>query len=117
MVLTDRSPVHDWLRQAVKDGSIVFSVCTGAYVLAQAGLLDGREATSLHAQLDLLKQLAPTALVRGDLPFVVSGEVITAAGAGTAFEASLYIVEQLAGEASADYLASDYLDYVRYESR
>ena len=109
--LAERPRVLDFLRRARREGAIVMSVCSGAYTLAAAGLLDGREATRVHSQLDLLRRLAPRATVRGDVPFVESDGVVTTAGAATAIGATLWLVEELVGEAEADFLASAYLDY------
>jgi transcriptional regulator GlxA family with amidase domain len=49
----------DWIKQASSQAELVLSVCTGALLLAKAGLLDGLEATTHHGAIDLLRQIAP----------------------------------------------------------
>src|SRR5271165_2503704 len=49
----------DWIRQASLKAELVLSVCTGALLLAKAGLLDGLETTTHHGAIDLLRQVAP----------------------------------------------------------
>lgn len=113
VAMRGRHAVHDWLWRARNEGSIIMSICTGAYVLAEVGLLNGRESTSLHSQLELLRKLAPMTTVRADLPFVADDGVVTSAGAATAIDAALWVVEELAGKEVADTLAAQYLDYER----
>jgi hypothetical protein len=57
------SALIDWIRQASVKAELVLSVCTGALLLAKAGLLDGLVATMHHGAIDLLRQTAPKATV------------------------------------------------------
>lgn len=84
-----------WVTRAAKNAELVLSVCTGALILAKAGLLDGLEATTHHASLDLLGELAPRTKVRRDRRFVDNGKVITSAGIAAGIDMSLYVVERL----------------------
>lgn len=84
-----------WVTQAAEDAELVLSVCTGALILAKAGLLDGLAATTHHASLDLLGELAPRTKVLGDRRFVDNGKVITSAGIAAGIDMSLYVVERL----------------------
>lgn len=106
--------VGAWLRSQLARGARIMSVCTGAYVLAGYGLLDGRDATSLHVQIDMLRKLAPKARVHPQARFVVSGPIVTTAGESTALDAALALVEELAGEASARWVAHVYMDYAEW---
>src|SRR5262249_35914841 len=68
------------IRETVIACEVALSVCTGALLLAKAGLLDGLETTTHHGSIDLLQQLAPTATVHSDRRFVDNGRVICSAG-------------------------------------
>lgn len=95
-------------------GTIIFSVCTGAYILAKAGLLDNIESTSLHVQLDLLQKLAPkTKVVKED--FVDNGSIVTAAGNATGVDAALALLSRIASPEKAKWVAEVYMDYKYYK--
>ena len=87
--------VRGWLRGLAGGGTLVTSVCTGALVLADAGLLDGRPATTHWGSLDLLPQLGHGIEVRPDDRFVDTGEVITAAGVSAGIDMALHLVARL----------------------
>jgi transcriptional regulator GlxA family with amidase domain len=76
---------------------IVASVCTGALVLAAAGLLRNRRATTHWQSLDTLAELEPTATVLRDQRFVDEGDVVTSAGVSAGVDMALHLVERLAG--------------------
>ncbi|WP_413197502.1 GlxA family transcriptional regulator [Pararobbsia alpina] len=84
----------DYVRQAPEHARRVASVCTGAYVLAEAGLLDGRRATThwVHA-LDFKKRY-PKVQLEEDRIFVVDGQVWTSAGMSAGVDMALAIVER-----------------------
>jgi transcriptional regulator GlxA family with amidase domain len=71
------------------------SVCTGALVFADAGLLDGRPATTHWASLDLLATLGERIDVRGDARFVDDGEIVTAAGVSAGIDVALHLIARL----------------------
>lgn len=79
----------------------VASVCTGAFVLAASGLLDGRRATTHWASCDLLARLHPTVSVEPDAIFVRDGDVWTSAGVTAGIDLALAMVEQDLGRAAA----------------
>ncbi len=78
-----------------ESGALVTSVCTGSLVLADAGLLDGRPATTHWGSLELLPTLGHEIEVRPDDRFVDSGEVITAAGVSAGIDMALHLVARL----------------------
>ena len=66
-----------WIQQTAKGAEVVLSVCNGAFFLAQAGLLDGLEATTFAGMIDDLKTAAPKTKVVRDKRFVDNGKIIT----------------------------------------
>ena len=108
-VLNDRA-LMDWIRAASQDAEIMLSVCNGALVLAQAGLLDGIEATTHHGSLDALRRMAPQTRVYDHRRFVDNGKVITSAGVSAGIDSSLYVLQRLKGEDMARSVAR-YMEY------
>lgn len=84
--------VRSFLRSMAAQVAVVASVCTGSLVLADAGLLRGRPATSHWASLDHLAELDPTVEVRPDDRFVDDGAVVTAAGVSAGIDMALHLV-------------------------
>ena len=92
--LTDEA-VLDWIRGHARSGALVTSVCTGSLVLAAAGLLDGKPATTHWQSLELLPTLGTEVEVRPDDRFVDTGAVITAAGVSAGIDMALHLVARL----------------------
>ena len=113
-----RSAMHnagmiDWIRRTAAEAELVLSVCTGALLLAKAGLLDNLNATTHHLQFDLLAQTAPATTVLRDRRFVDSGRIVTAGGISAGIDASLHVVSRLLGPDVARETA-DYMEYRWY---
>ncbi|WP_281181682.1 DJ-1/PfpI family protein [Acinetobacter gandensis] len=72
-------------------------MCTGAFILAEAGLLNGLKATTHWMDIARLKQDYPQIEVLSDVKYVDEGKIITAAGISSGINASLYIVAKLHG--------------------
>lgn len=87
----------EWIGRAAAGAELVLSVCTGALVLAKAGLLDGLEATTHHGAIDLLRQTAPKTTVHADRRFVDNGRVVCSAGIAAGIDMSLHVVGRLLG--------------------
>ncbi|MHC4980219.1 MAG: DJ-1/PfpI family protein [Planctomycetota bacterium] len=100
----------DWVRQVAPKTEIVFSVCTGAFVLAEAGLLDGCEATTHWSAINGLKKAAPNAVVHKDRRFIDNGRVITTAGVSAGIDGALHVVARLLGRYTAERTAH-YMEY------
>ncbi len=83
------------IRGIAGSGALVTSVCTGSLVLAAAGLLDGRPATTHWGSLELLPALGREIEVRPDDRFVDTGDVITAAGVSAGIDMALHLVARL----------------------
>jgi len=101
-----------WIRSTAANSQFVLSVCSGAFLLAKAGLLDGLEATTFHLAIDALASAAPkTRVVRGQR-YVDNGKVITSGGLTAGIDGSLHVVERLFGAAKARAVAKQ----LEYES-
>jgi len=102
----------EWVRTRSARAGITLSVCTGALVLAGAGLLAGRRVTTHHECLDELRALAPDAVVDGSRRFHDNGAIVTAAGISAGIDASLHVVARLLGAAAAERTMA-YMEYGR----
>ena len=85
----------DWVRDVARRTPLMTSVCTGALVLAAAGLLHGRPATTHWGSLDALSEIDPSILVRPDDRWVDDGDVITSSGVSAGIDMSLHLVARL----------------------
>jgi transcriptional regulator GlxA family with amidase domain len=92
----------DWIRHVAEKAERVLSVCTGALLLAKAGLLDGLEATTHHGAIDLLRQTAPKTTVHADRRFVDNGQVVWSVGIAAGIDMSLHVVGRLLGQEVAE---------------
>jgi len=97
--------VVEWVRSKAAGADHVLSVCNGAFILAQAGLLDGKKATTFYGLIDELRAFAPKTEVVRDQRFVDNGKVITTAGLSSGIDGALYLVSKLRGEVRAKELA------------
>jgi transcriptional regulator GlxA family with amidase domain len=93
--------IRSRLRDLAAGGTLMASVCTGALVFADAGLLDGRPATTYWEQVGLLATLGEKIEVRPDDRFVDTGDVITAAGVSAGIDMALHLVRRLHSEERA----------------
>ena len=103
-----RSPspaVVQVLRDAVDRGAWVMSVCSGAFTLGAAGILDGRECTTHWRHAAELARAHPLAKVDPDVLYVRDGTVITSAGTAAGIDAALYLVRTELGSAVATAIA------------
>jgi AraC family transcriptional activator FtrA len=103
----DRVPmeVFESLRRAHADGCRILSFCTGAFVLAETGLLDGRRATTHWADCDELERRFPEVLVDPGVLFVDEGDVLTSAGSAASIDLCLHVVRKDYGSEVATQLA------------
>jgi transcriptional regulator GlxA family with amidase domain len=87
--------VRTRLRSLAESGTLMTSVCTGSLVFADAGLLDGRPATTHWGSLDHLGRLGTGVEVRRDDRFIDTGDVVTAAGVSAGIDMALHLVARL----------------------
>ena len=109
--LLDDAPTARWIKEIALAAEHVTSVCTGALLLAKAGLLANRQATTHHAAYDLLASLDPSITVRRDVRVVHDG-IISSAGVSAGIDMAFNVVEMLCGRDVADETAR-YIEYPR----
>ena len=100
----------NWVREQAGRVELVLSVCTGALVLAKAGLLEGLSATTHFQALNELRDLAPNTTLCLDQRYVDNGQVVLSAGISAGIDMSLYVVARLLGEEQANETAR-YMQY------
>jgi transcriptional regulator GlxA family with amidase domain len=98
-------PVLAALRAADRRGARIVSICTGAFVLAQAGLLDGRRAATHWRDASTLKRLFPAVKVDSDVLYVDEGRILTSAGVAAGIDLCLHLVRRDLGAEHATRIA------------
>ena len=106
-------PFYNWLGNQYKQGAMICSVCTGAYVLAEAGLLDGRSCTTHWKYLEDFGTRYPNVILRQDRLFVKDGNLFSSAGVSSGIDLSLYLLEQLYDPVFATQIAKEIVVYLR----
>jgi transcriptional regulator GlxA family with amidase domain len=109
-LLEDKATL-DWIRRTAASARTVTSVCTGSLLLARAGLLAGRRATTHWGALDLLAGIDPTVTVDREARVVTDG-IVSSAGVAAGIDMAFEVVEQICGRAVADETAH-YIEYPR----
>lgn len=90
-----------WVREVGQRARFVVSLCDGAFVLAQAGLLDGRAVTTFPGDQDAFAERFPHLDLRRGPSFVHDGPMITSQGGAKSYDPALYLVDHLYGETAA----------------
>lgn len=108
----DPVPGRDWFPEplaeafrALRPGTRIVSICTASFVLAAAGLLDGRPATTHWHEVDLLQSMFPKVNVDPDVLFVDDGDVLTAAGVAAGIDLCMHIIRRDHGSEVANRVA------------
>jgi transcriptional regulator GlxA family with amidase domain/YHS domain-containing protein len=96
----------DWIRRASVKAHLTMSVCNGAFLVARAGLLSGKQATAHHGALTLFEANFPDISVQRGARFVDSGSVATAGGLTSGIDLALHVVERYYGRAVAEKTAT-----------
>jgi transcriptional regulator GlxA family with amidase domain len=108
-----RQDLRRWLRKVAPGTKRLGSVCTGAFVLAAAGLLDGRRVATHWASCDRLARKFPAVTVDPESLYVVDGKVWTSAGVTTGIDMALALVEADLGAGTANLIARHFVLYAR----
>ncbi len=106
--------VIDWLKSNVSTGTMAMSVCTGAQILAKAGMLEGYNVTTFHNFIDGLQAMLPNSKVLRDTRFVDNGMVITTAGVSAGIDGALHLVSRIKGLEAAKATAY-YMEYDKWK--
>lgn len=93
----ERTEVIHWIADQYPKATLAASVCTGAFLLAKAGLLQGKSATTHWEDIADLRAMFPEISVQENRRWVDEGRVITSAGISAGIDMSLHLVERLAG--------------------
>jgi transcriptional regulator GlxA family with amidase domain len=99
--------ILDWIARQRRTGALTTSVCTGAFLLGAAGLLDGLRATTHWTTIDGLRAHLPRTNVLADARVVDEGEIITSAGVSAGIDMALHVVRRLHGDEVARRTARD----------
>lgn len=105
-----RADVVDWIRGVSQNAELTASVCTGAFLLAKAGLLHGLSATTHWEDAGDLGAMFPEVTVKPDERWIEEGHIITSAGISAGIDMSLYLVSRLVSEELA-FKTAKQMDY------
>ena len=93
-----RDSIIEWIAQTAARSSLTASVCTGAFLLGKAGLLDGKTITTHWEDIDDFRSMFPGIPVQGEKRWVDAGTIVTSAGISAGLDMSLHLVARLEGE-------------------
>lgn len=110
---TSWEDVYHWLREASVAGVKICAVCTGAFVLARAGILDNRSCTTHWEFVPLMRKHFPRIRVREDVLFVQEQHIYTSAGISSGIDLALHLLEAAHGPLLAHKVAHELVIYIR----
>jgi len=102
---TNNAKLIKWVQDSTKNSQYVMSVCTGAFILAKAGLLDGLTATTVRGGIDRLATAGKDIKVVYDKRYVDNGKILTTAGLSSGIDGACYLVAKMLGKAQAQKVA------------
>lgn len=113
--VTSNEPFILALKQFADDGKWLQSNCSGAFILAHAGVLDGRRATTWSGGEADLKKLYPKVDVQWDQPIVQDGKILTSNGGLVSYSAALELLKHLSGREVVDQV-KDHIQWAQFKS-
>lgn len=102
---TNNPKLIKWVQDNTRDSQYVMSVCTGAFILAKAGLLDGLSATTVRGGIDRLATAGTNVKAVYDKRYVDNGKIITTAGLSSGIDGAFYLVSKMLGKGQAQEVA------------
>lgn len=112
-VAADDPEVISWIKSRDQATKSYFSVCTGAFILGKAGLLNNLQVTTFHRSIENLQKAVPNARVLKNIRYVDNGRVITTAGISAGIDGALHLVAKLKGKEAAMKVAQ-HMEYDKY---
>lgn len=112
-VAADDPEVISWIQSRDKATKSYFSVCTGAFILGKAGLLDQLTVTTFHKSIANLQKAVPKAKVLENVRYIDNGRIITTAGISAGIDGALHLVAKLKGKEAALAIAKQ-MEYDKY---
>lgn len=112
-VAADDPEVISWIKSRDQATKSYFSVCTGAFILGKAGLLNNLQVTTFHRSIENLQKAVPNARVLKNIRYVDNGRVITTAGISAGIDGALHLVSKLKGKEAAMKVAQ-HMEYDKY---
>ena len=106
--------VISWIKSRKKMTEYYFSVCTGAFIMGKAGILDNLTATTYHTQIEDLQKELPKTKVLPNVRFVDNGNVISTAGISAGIDGALHFVSKINGPEVAKQIA-EIIEYDKWE--
>ena len=91
----------EWVRETGREASFVMSLCWGAFILAEAGQLEGLACTTFPSDYELFSRRFPALDLRVNVSYVHDGKALTSEGGAPSFAAAMYLVDFLYGETVA----------------
>jgi transcriptional regulator GlxA family with amidase domain/DNA-directed RNA polymerase subunit RPC12/RpoP len=105
-----------WIRSRKKQTTYFMSICTGAFIIGKAGILDNLTATTYHSQIAELQKALPKTKVLSNVRFVDNGYVISTAGISAGIDGALHLVAKIKGKDFAQQVATD-IEYDKWVPR
>ena len=112
-MLQEHPPLFEWIRKAWRAGATVCSICTGAYLLAEAGILDGSACATHWMDIDDLQKRYPRINVQKGILFAEAGHVFTSAGIASGIDLAIHLIGLRHGQKLAFEMARMLVVYLR----
>jgi len=90
--------VRDWIRSTTEKAKYVITLCDGAFMLANTGLLDGKDATTFPADIPAFRKMFPGVKTQEKFSFVHDGKFLTSQGGSKSYDVAMYLVDLIYGE-------------------